>query len=376
MSAQSARDWLRLSAARGLGAKSIATLIAHFGSPGKALSASPASQRAAGLRDAQIDALERIDTQKVDAALAWLEHPDHHLITLLDASYPAQLKDIPDPPAMLFVDGDPDLLQMASLAIVGSRNPTSGGRDNALQFSRFLASRGLVIVSGLASGIDTSAHGGALRADGATIAVLGTGIDQYYPKENQSLQRRIATEGVVISEYPPDRGAAAGQFPARNRLISGLSLGTLVVEATNRSGSLITARMAGEQGRSVFAIPGSIHNPLARGCHQLIRQGALLVETADDIFSELAPSLGSLRQPTTPTEPPTTPVHKSSEQPDQDYQRVLDALGWDTVGMDTLVERTGLTAAELSSMLLIMELDGQVRSAPGGGFTRCSQSKA
>ncbi len=363
--------WLRLIAAD-VGARRLQALLDALGTPDAVLGASAATLRSAGARPADLEALGAIDTDRVARAAAWLGDPGHALVTRDDTAWPAGLSEIPDAPIALFADGDASLLAMPGLAIVGSRNPTAQGAENATQFARYLAGHGLAIVSGLATGIDAAAHQGALDADGATIAVLGTGIDGYYPASNRALQQRIARDGVVVSEYMPGRPPVAGQFPARNRIISGLSLGTLVVEATRRSGSLITARLAGEQGRSVFAIPGSIHNPLARGCHQLIRQGALLVESADDIFSEIGPRLGAARRAaeTDLTERAATPAITDKTAPDDDYARVLEALGWDPLSVDTLAERTALTPAELSSMLLIMELDGLVAKAPGGGYIR------
>ena len=359
--------WLRFLCAD-LGASRRARLLDALRTPDAVLGASTATLRGAGASPADIEALRHVDGERVARAADWLASSGHGLVTRHDAAWPAALADLPDAPVALFTDGDASLLGMPALAIVGSRNPTAQGRDNALQFARFLARNGLAIVSGLATGIDAAAHSGALDADGATVAVLGTGIDVYYPASNRELQRRIATEGVVVSEYAPGRPAVAGQFPARNRIISGLALGTLVVEATPRSGSLITARLAGEQGRSVFAIPGSIHNPLARGCHQLIRQGALLVESADDIFSEIGPRLADAL--TTNRLPAQDAAAPGENPPDADYARVLDALGWDPQGIDVLADRTELTPAELSSMLLIMELDGLVAKAPGGGYIR------
>ncbi len=360
-------EWLRLICAD-LGNAARSKLLSALGAPEHILSASPATLRGAGAQPADLDALSQIDDVRVRNATAWLAAPNHHLLTCNGPFWPEALRNIPDAPVALFVDGDPGLLAMPALAIVGSRNPTPQGADNAQQFARYLAGHGLAIVSGLATGIDASAHRGALAANGATVAVLGTGIDQCYPPANRDLQTEIARAGCVVSEYAPGRPAVAGQFPARNRIISGLALGTLVVEATRRSGSLITARLAGEQGRSVFAIPGSIHNPLSRGCHQLIRQGALLVESADDIFSDIGPRLSQVSAAA--KNAPGKPESKADQAPDADYQRVLDALGWDPQGIDILAERTALTPAELSSMLLIMELDGLVAKAPGGGYIR------
>jgi DNA processing protein len=273
-------------------------------------------------------------------------------------------------------------LSLPQLAIVGSRNPTAGGRDNATSFAAHLARCGLAITSGLAIGIDTAAHQGALAAEGSTVAVCGTGLDIDYPSANSALAATIAKRGALVSEFPLGMPALQANFPRRNRIISGLTLGTVVVEAAVRSGSLITARLAAEQGREVFAIPGSIHNPLARGCHQLIRQGAKLVETADDILVELRPLLGALvgaaalaLQVTVPDERNASaagPAACRAAGPvlDKAYEILLDALGFEPAGVDTLVERTGFAADEVASMLLILELDGALESRPGGRYVR------
>lgn len=278
---------------------------------------------------------------------------------------PELLQQLTGGPQTLHAIGDPDLLHLPSIAIVGSRNPTKGGADTAYRFSHHLARAGFCIVSGLAQGIDAAAHQGALDAGGKTVAVLGHGLDRIYPHSNTALATRIANAGTLVTEYPRGTPPRKGQFPERNRLISGLSLGTLVVEAARRSGSLITARLAGEQGREVFAIPGSIHNPLTRGCHELIRQGAHLVEIADDILNELAPLLKRVMQndgsETIQPEPPRY---------DGDYLKLLDALGYDPQTADELGEKSGLTIGEVSSMLLILELDGAVDALPGGRFCR------
>ena len=284
-------------------------------------------------------------------------------LSLTAQDIPELLRQLPDCPQTLHAIGNPDVLHLPSLAIVGSRNPTRGGIDTAYRFSHHLARTGFCIVSGLAQGVDAAAHRGALDAGGHTVAVLGHGLDRVYPQSNAALAKRIATAGAVVTEYPRGTPPRKGQFPARNRLISGLSLGTLVVEAAKRSGSLITARLAGEQGREVFAIPGSIHNPLARGCHRLIRQGAHLVETADDILNELAPLLERVMQnDTAEALPPEAPRY------DGDYLKLLDALGYDPQTADELKEKSGLTIDEVSSMLLILELDGAVDALPGGRF--------
>ncbi len=298
--------------------------------------------------------------------LEWLAAPNHHIIDSASDDFPELLRQIPGPPTLLYVLGNIDALHLPALAIVGSRNPTTGGVRNAHDFSRHLAQSGFCIVSGLAQGIDTAAHKGALEAGAKTVAFLGHGIDRVYPAENRELAHRIAEEGALCSEYPlgsPPRGA---HFPQRNRLISGLSLGTLVVEAATRSGSLISARLAAEQGREIFAIPGSIHNPLSRGCHQLIRQGAKLVDCADDIISELAPLVGHLMQNAEipSRESPAVTQH------DSDYQALLSTLSYDPASADQLAEHSGLTIDQVSSMLLILELEGKIQVQVGGRYSR------
>lgn len=299
------------------------------------------------------------------AVRAWLEAPGNHLVALDDPRYPDLLRQIPDPPPVLYVHGDPELLGNLQLAIVGSRNPSRGGLENARAFASHLAGAGLTITSGLALGIDAEAHRGALAAGGTTIAVTGTGLDRVYPARHHDLAHAIAEHGALVSEFPPGTPPRPAHFPQRNRIISGLALGTLVVEAARRSGSLVTARHALEQGREVFAIPGSIHNPLARGCHALIRQGAKLVETAEDILEELGALAGA-----------AVPEHATRTSPeppaslDPEYQRLLDALGHDPVSIDDLVRRSGLTAESVSSMLLILELQGYVAPEAGGRYAR------
>jgi len=276
---------------------------------------------------------------------------------------------VSDAPVGLFVRGDPAVLSLPQLAIVGSRNPTAGGRDNATSFAAHLARGGLAITSGLAIGIDAAAHQGALAAEGITVAVCGTGLDVDYPSAHSALAAAIAQRGALVSEFPLGMPALQANFPRRNRIISGLALGTLVVEAAVRSGSLITARLAAEQGREVFAIPGSIHNPLARGCHQLLRQGAQLVETVDDIFAELRALVGALAPALQAAVEPESPA-AAAPVLDKAYEILLDALGFEPAGVDTLVERTGFAADEVASMLLILELDGELESRPGGRYVR------
>lgn len=326
---------------------------------------------ASGLAGPTLDYLAAPDWTQIEQGLAWLERPDNHLICLNDPDYPPLLREIDHPPPLLFVHGDPASLHVPQIAIVGARNPSLGGRDTARQFAAHLAGSGIVITSGLAMGVDAEAHRGALAAAGRTIAVMGTGLDRIYPARHRELAHAIAEGGALVSEFPLGTPALAGHFPRRNRIISGLSLGTLVVEAALQSGSLITARLAAEQGREVFAIPGSIHNPLARGCHALIRQGAKLVETAADILEEL----GSLARVAIEAEIERPPPAASEELPaapelDEDYRLLLEHLGHEPVSIDLLVDRCGLTAEVVSSMLLILELQGYVAAAPGGLYSR------
>jgi DNA processing protein len=305
------------------------------------------------------------DSGQSDAEREWLREPAHSVLHPGDAAFPELLSQIPGPPAALWVDGDVELLQLPALAIVGSRNPTQGGARNAFQFARHLGSRGFCIVSGLAQGVDAAAHRGALDAGAPTIAFLGHGIDRVYPATNRELAREIARHGALVSEVPLGTPPHKALFPQRNRLISGISLGTLVVEAARQSGSLITARHAAEQGREVFALPGSIHNPLARGCHLLIRQGAKLVETADDIVSELGPMAGHMIQNAVES----TSSETLGAEPDDDYCLLRESLGHDPVTADELARNSGLTIEQVSSMLLILELEGEIESLSGGRYS-------
>src|SRR5258705_525756 len=281
-------SWLQLTLSPGLGAATLRELLKQFGLPEKVL-AVPRAQLA---RYATPQALAALDSEEVaravERALAWAEQPGRALVTLGDAAYPRLLLEIPDPPALLYCRGRTELLNRPALAVVGSRNATAQGASNAEQFARTFSAAGLAIVSGLAQGIDAAAHRGGLAAEGSTIAVLGTGIDVTYPRANLALADDIASRGLLVSEFPLGTKALAHNFPRRNRLISGLAQGCLVVEAALASGSLITARAAAEQGREVFAVPGSIHSPLAKGCHALIKSGAKLAESAEDVLSELS----------------------------------------------------------------------------------------
>lgn len=299
-----------------------------------------------------------------DVELAWLQNAGAHVVTIADDRYPPLLRETADPPPLLYVRGDPALLSQPQLAIVGSRNPTPGGCDNARAFSQALGEAGLVITSGMAAGIDTCAHRAAVEAGIPTIAILGTGIDRVYPATNRELAHAIVQNGALVSDLPFGAGPKKEHFPRRNRLIAGLSLGVLVVEAAQQSGSLISARLATESGREVFAIPGSIHSPLVRGCHRLIRNGAKLVESANDVIEELRPLYAAVtRARPQPTAAPVNGLPAALAD-------FLTHLGFDPVGFDTLVERAELTTAEVSSMLMELELRGQVASLAGGRYQR------
>lgn len=349
--------WLRLVHARGVSRKLARTLLGHLGLPAHVFAADPAVLRTLVPARALQALLAPPDAALLARTLDWLAEPGNHLVTLADAAYPQNLLEIPDPPLLLYVKGNRDLLARAAVAIVGSRNATAQGLANAARFSAALSEAGYCIVSGMALGIDTAAHHGCLRAGGATLAVIGTGADIVYPARNRALAHDIAAHGAILSEYPLGTPAIAANFPCRNRIISGLSRGVLVIEAASQSGSLITARMAGEQGRDVFAIPGSIHAPLARGCHQLIRQGALLVESASDIVEALG---GYVRQESN--------TNRGAEAVPHDD--LLDQLGFDPVDADTLAARCGISPAELGARLLLLELAGTVELLPGGAYQR------
>ena len=365
--------WLAIAASR-LGAPVVTELLKQFGSAEAIVAARAQRLAEAAVGSEQIAALQRpAEPETLARTVDWLADSRHSLVTLADADYPDALRLIPDAPLTLFALGDTELLSMPSLAIVGSRKPTAAGRDTARAFAAELAGNGLGIVSGLALGVDAAAHEGALAADGATVAVLGTGIDQVYPAANRELAGRIAANGVIVSELPLGTGPLRYNFPRRNRIISGLALGTLVVEAARRSGSLITARLAAEQGREVFAIPGSIHNPMARGCHRLIRDGAKLVETTADVFAELASIRSALGSGSPENGHPKRVGSDSRYDADPLYDKLLNALGFDPANGETLASRTGLTIAEVSSMLLLLELEGVIEALPGGRYVRLRQ---
>jgi DNA processing protein len=302
-----------------------------------------------------------------------LENPRHHVLPFSDPRYPTLLRSAARHPIALFVAGNPEVLNDPQLAVVGTRNPTPQGRETAREFSEDLAGRGLAVTSGLAEGIDSAAHRGALAAQGITLAVLGSGVDVIYPRSNAPLAEEILHQGALISGFPLGTPPRRENFPQRNEIIAGLSLGTLVVEAARRSGSLITARWAAELGRELFAVPGSIHSPLSRGCHELIRQGAKLTETARDILSELDFS-GFFAGVTAASATHQRVVPRDTAM-DNDHKILLDALGFDPTDLDVLVVRTGSKPEAVSSMMLILELEGHVQAAPGGRYSRVVRSR-
>lgn len=360
--------WLALLRAPDIGPVNFHKLLQHYKTP-KALFECSASQRAAlPLRARTLNYLARPDWSEVERDLSWNTQENHHIITLQDPLYPSLLKEIPGGgPPVLFVNGDINVLGRLQIAIVGSRNPTPQGREIAYEFAHNLCRAGYAITSGLAIGIDAAAHRGALSCHGITLAVAATGLDQVYPKRHHQLAQQIIEQsGAIISEFPLGIAPQRSHFPRRNRLISGLSQGTLVVEAAIRSGSLITARFAADQGREVFAIPGSIMNPLARGCHSLIKEGAKLTETADDILEEFGSTLVH------PAPPPSwmNNDEKTERTLDKKDRVVWRSLGYDPALMDTIIERSQLTAQEVSSVLTDLELHGYITSTPGGLYAR------
>jgi DNA processing protein len=360
-------------------------LLAMHGSAASVRALPRMSWRSAGLDTAQIRVLEgdhsALDPSLLARCRTWLQRPGHHLIGWHQPDYPSLLRGVGNPPLALFIAGNPALLWHPAVAVVGSRGPTAGGRDNAHGFARALVAAGFAVSSGLAAGIDRAAHEAALDGDGITVAVLGTGPDVPYPRHHAGLLARISATGAVVSEHPPGTEARREHFPSRNRILAGLSLGTLVIEAAGRSGALITARLAADAGREVFAVPGSIHNPMARGCHRLIRDGAALVESADEVIAALGAWAGTLRgdlqQRLAPlATSPSKALDGSSPdiaQRDPAYHRLWQALGHDPSDMDQLAQRSGLTAATLSSMLLVMELQGRV-VVEHGRYSRRSRS--
>jgi DNA processing protein len=353
--------WLHLSLIPGLGSQGQRKLLQTFGLP-EAIFRARGSELRAAIGDTLATTLaSHAADAEIETALAWAGEAGNHLITLADPAYPPELLTGIDPPILLYAKGNIELLQQPMLAIVGSRNATRQGELDAEAFAANLSHAGLTIVSGMALGIDAAAHRGGLKGKGATVAVVGTGLDRIYPARNAELAHRIAAEGLIISEFPLGMGPLAHNFPRRNRIIAGLGRGCLVVEAAERSGSLITARLAAEAGREVFAIPGSIHSALARGCHRLIRQGAKLVEAAEDILEEL--KWEDIVRPFPSIDTETTP-------PTEEELKVINALGDAPCDLEALVARSGLTPDALLAMLLPMELDGRIASLPGGRYQK------
>ncbi len=384
---QELQAWLRLSLTSGIGNAAARRLLARFGMPQAVFEASPADWQAcvSALQCKQLLTLPPNFAAMVQTTWDWLHDSRtdtaNALITLGDPRYPDSLLHTADPPLMLYVTGPRPWLERTaplvdwqrSLAIVGSRNPTPQGADNAYQFAHYLAGQGWCLISGMARGVDTAVHQGALAAttEGMpTVAVVGTGVDRIYPRQNEPLARQLAQRGLLISEFPLGTPPIATNFPKRNRIISGLSRGTLVVEAALASGSLITARTASEQGREVFAIPGSIHSPQTRGCHALIKQGAKLVEHAQDILEEL--------DNVTASRGADAAAHNAASGTDSTAETaipaLLEAMGFDPVSLDHLSARTGCSVAELQAQLLELELDGWVQRLPGGLYQRCAQA--
>lgn len=380
------RAWLIALRTPGLGPGGLRERLAAAGGDIEAVLAQM-RRHAASLGESAQAWLAQPDEVRLAADLAWLAVPGHRLLCCIEADFPPQLENIPQPPAALFVTGDAGLLLHPQVAIVGARSASAAGLAHARAFADALARAGFVIISGMADGVDGAAHAAALDAGAATLAVIGTGPDRVYPRKHHGLARRIAEHGgALVSEFPPGTPARADHFPRRNRLIAGLSLGTLVIEAGLQSGSLITARLAAEQGREVFALPGSIHNPLARGCHRLIREGARLVESAAEIIETLTPGarmLGSELALRLAAEAVEGEAGQSADRPaghtsgkspqwlvDPEYRRLLTELGHDPATLDELVQRSGQSAATVSSMLLMLELEGAIEGLPGSRYQR------
>jgi DNA processing protein len=367
--------WLTLLQAAQLSIKPWLAALKEYGSA-EALVAAPARELVArGLPSENVAKLSAPDGVALEHWRAWLDRPNRALVTFGSQGFPQRLAEIPIPPLALWVEGpDHALLSAPQLAIVGSRSPTATGRETAEQFAKYLSERGLTITSGLATGIDGASHRGALPEIGRTIAVLGSGPDVIFPRAHERLAAEVAAQGLLVSEFAPGTEPQKFFFPQRNRIIAGLTLGTLVVEATRRSGSLITARYATEFGREVFAIPGSIHNPLARGCHLLIREGAKLVEEAADILVELKPQLTlELAEPVAANAVERVEGHAAASDPS--YAKLLAALDFSPIPIGDLGQRVQLTTAELSSMLLVLELEGLVEALPGGRYARSGKGK-
>ncbi len=363
------QDWLILLRAPTLGAVTAHRLLQqHDYDLTRALNSSDAELSRLGIKPQALEFFANNDQSLIEPDLRWAEQPGHHIIPCTHPDYPQRLRQLPQAPLLLYVRGDPEFLNQPQLAMVGSRNPTAAGARTATDFATYLSRAGITITSGLARGIDAACHKGALHGVAGTIALVAHGLDIVYPAAHKKLAAEIAADGAVVSEMPVGTEPNRGLFPRRNRIISGMTMGTLVVEAALKSGSLITAKHALEQGREIFAIPGSIHNPLSRGCHQLIRQGAKLVETADDILEELAHAFPT-RTDSKISQKPDKDSTLSTPALDPDHQKLLKCLQFEPAAIDELVESSGFSAAEIASMLLIMELEGSV-VCDNGRYTR------
>jgi len=356
VSSEHLKFWLALLRVPGIGSKTFINTLASY-TPEQLFKQSNSTLSALGLKQKSIDYIKSPDWKQVEEDILWTKQPENAVITFNDELYPAQLKEIDNPPALLFTRGNTKLLSQPQLSIVGSRNPSPLGLQTAIEFAQSLAQQGFTITSGLALGIDAASHQGALNVNGHTIAVTGTGLDRVYPARNKELATKIANTGLLISEFPPGTTAKANHFPRRNRIISGLCLGLLVVEAAKQSGSLITARMALEANREVFAIPGSIHNPLARGCNALIKEGAKLVENIQDILEEL----NQYNQ-----QPETIPQENPKSTLDLEQQNLLNLIMFSPTSVDWLVQQSEFSVEVISSMLLMLELQGCITATPGG----------
>jgi len=371
------RPWLMLAKTPGVGTKTYSHLLEQFGSPEAVFKATSDQLAAAGLSTKSLNFLTSPDWSLLEPDFDWAQQELAHILTLDDDRYPPLLREIADPPPVLYVYGQISALTLNPFAMVGSRNPSSTGTETAFSFAKHLSSMGFSIVSGMALGIDAASHRGALAANGPTIAVTGTGLDRVYPAKHKDIAHQIPENGALVSEFPPGTPPSAGNFPRRNRIISGLSYGVLVVEAALKSGSLITARLAVEQGREVFAVPGSIHNPLAKGCNALIREGAKLVEAAQHVLEEFK-GIGSVMLDNLSHENcgnnviefSTVGSHDNDSDLDEDYLKVLEGVGFEPTSVDKVINRSGLTADAVCSMLLVLELRGYINPVSGGGYSR------
>jgi DNA processing protein len=370
---EEALAWMALSRAPALDAASLSKAFQTLGDARGVIAASDGARRCAGIPPAANEFLTLRLAGVSAAERDWLDHPGHHVVPFTDSRYPNALRLLERCPVALYVAGNADVLNDPQLAIVGSRNPTRAGCDTAFELAQSLAERGLGIVSGLADGIDSAAHRGALEAQGITIAVLGSGVDIVYPRTNRTLSEEIRNRGALISEFALGTPPRRENFPQRNRIIAAVSLGTLVVEAARRSGSLITARLAADHGREVFAVPGSIRNPMSRGCHELIRRGAKLTETASDVLSEL--NFSAFFEASRRAPDGLAPASIVAAGMDKEHKILLDALGFDPADLEVLVVRTGFKPEAVSSMMLILELEGHVQAAPGGRYSRVVRSR-